>query len=364
MKVGDRMKKHYDERETLFSRVRLEEGSSNSLDFYRKHPGYKTSDDAIRGMDFLDNLKKDTAFKSRFFPLFQQNETIIKQFYETLEAIPLADKQPIPEGFESNIKAIAGHYGACDAGIVRLKKTHYYSHRGFDERPPGESYGEKIEPRHKTAIVFLVRMDKDALMRAPHFEEIAESMNAYMNLAYTGMRLASYLKALGYDSTFQSEIHYLTPLVPLAVDGGLGEVGMTNHLVHPEYGNRVRIGAVMSDIDLQPDQPIDYGLELFCKRCALCLMNCPMQSISFKQRTLNGKRFYKLDEHSCFKLFKKAGTDCGVCIQSCPLSYEIDPKRLKAAKGNPEKIDTIIKDHLNKNGRRPKHQRPLPIVEE
>ncbi len=358
------MEKFYDERDITFSRVRLKKGSKAYQSYYQKNPSYLEGDDAIREKDFLKNLKKPDLFKQRFFPIFSHNEQIMQQFYRTLDAIDVKEKPPIPKTFHQNIKATLKHYGALEVGIVRLKAHHYYTHQGYDYDFPKQSYGQKINTRYKTAIVFLMPMDLTYLKRSPHFETTLESMNVYLNAAYVGFRGASYLKSLGHRSMFQSLIYYITPLVPLAVDAGLGEVGMHNHLIHPKHGDKVRIGAVLTDLELEEDQPIDFGLEMFCKRCALCLINCPMQSISFKQRRVNGKRFYKFDDQSCYKIFKNAGTDCAVCIQSCPLAYDIGYERIINAKNDPAKIDAIIKEHLEKHGRRPSIKTPLPLVEE
>ncbi len=359
------MKKSYNEQHILFSRVSLDKDSPAYKDFYQKHPEYQVGDDAIRGMNFLDGLKKEKLFKQRFFPMFTNNEHIIKNLYQTLDEIPLGEKVPQKKDFHKNIKAITKHYGAIDVGIVKLNEGHYYTHHGNRNKLLGEeAYGKPITTRYQTAIVFLVPMAEDALKRSPYFESIAETQNAYLNMAFTGFRLASYLKTLGYRSMFQSEIHYLTPLVPLAYDAGLGEIGMTNHLLHPEYGNRIRIGAVMSDIALDEDNPIDFGLKMFCERCALCLINCPMQSISFKKRWVNDRLFYKFNDQSCFKIFKNAGTDCGVCIQSCPLSYGIGSSTLYQIKNDRLAIDTVIQKHLDELGRRPAIKHQLSIVEE
>lgn len=356
--------KIYDERQTLFSRVRLQKGTKDYQQFYQSYPEYQSGDDAIRGMDFLNALRKSDEFKARVFPIFNENDHLTEHFYKAVETVKLKEKTPVPKDFHHNIKALMKHYGALDVGIVHLKTHHYYSHKGYNRDYPKQTYGEAIKTRYQTAIVYLVPMDEDHLKRAPHIESTLESLGAYLDIAYSGMRMATYLKQLGYRSTFQSEIYYLTPLVPLAVDAGLGEIGMHNHLMHPEYGNRVRIGAVLTDLPLKEDAPIDFGVEAFCKRCALCLMNCPMLSISFKKRMVNEKQFYKFNDQSCFKIFKNAGTDCGICIQSCPLSYNIGIARLMDAKNDPKKIDKLIQKHLNKHGRRPSIKTPLPIVGE
>ncbi len=356
----------YDERQTLFSRMRLKKGTQAYESFYHAHPEYQEGDDAIRGMDFLQGMKKSEAFKAKHLPIFSNDDVFFKGLYDSVDAIPLnPEVVDVGEGFEAKIKAITKHYGAVDVGIVTLNEGHYYTHHGGVNEALGlKNYGEAITPRHKTAIVYAVPMDTAYIRRAPHFETLLGTMNAYFDVAVIGARLAGYLKGLGYPSLFQSEAYYETPLVPLGYDAGLGEIGMSNHLIHPRYGDGIRLGAVLTDLPLAADQPIDFGLETFCKRCALCLMNCPNQAIHFKQRRVQGRTFYHLDDQSCYALFKTAGSDCGLCIQSCPFTHGIDPKTVQWMKHTPHRIDSVLKDYLNKNGRRPKDKKTLKIVEE
>jgi len=358
------MKRIYDERDTLFSRVRLEKGTKRYEDYYARHPEKKEKDDAVRGIGFMDNLKKDPLFKTRFFPLAKMGDAYIANYHALLDKTPTAPEEvPVPKNFHKNIKAMLRSFGACESGMVELDDGHFYSHHGGVNEIIGlDNYGVPIKNRYKSAIVFLVEMDTDAMRRAPDFEVLLESQNAYQKAAEIGSRMAFYLKKLGYEAQFQSDGYYLTPQVPLALDAGLGEVGMSNHLINPRYGDRVRIGSVLTNLELKADTPLDFGLEAFCDRCALCLINCPMQSIKHKKRRVNGRLFYRFDEERCFKIFKNSGTDCAVCIQSCPFSYGISEETIAWMKNDRARIDRVIKAHLDKKGRRPRIKNPLDIV--
>ena len=358
------MKKTYDERETMFSRARLEKGTEHYETFYKAHPEYKKRDDDIRGMDFENRLRKSETFKKTYFPLHSNNFTYMKHMYDFLDAVekPL-EKVDVPNEFAENIKAVAKRFGSREVGIVKLNKNHYYDVHGGVSEPLGDLYGKKVDKHYTHAIVFFKPMALDAINRSPHFEELFETQNIYLDIAYIGSRLAAYTKALGYDSTFASEIFSPAPLVPLARDGGLGQIGMTNHIVNQTYGDRIRLGAVFTTMPLKTDSPVDFGLEAFCKRCSLCLMNCPNQSIKPHQRDVNGRIFYKFDDQSCFNLWKNMGTDCGVCIQSCPYTQGIDIEKQNWMKNDPERIDIFIKDYLkDKKGRRVSIKTPLDII--
>lgn len=357
--------KKYDERQTLFSRVYLVKGSKDYKEFYKKNPQYRVKDDAMRRVSFRRNIKKSEYFKDLFLPLTANNKTIISNLFLTARNYKVAKERiKIPKDFHKNIKEIAKYYGATDVGIAKVDEYLYYSHyAGLNEHVKiKDNYGEKIVPRYKTAIVFTIEMNKEQINRAPHFEELMATEEAYVKLAMTGARLEMYIKSLGFKAESVNGEYYLGPLVPLAHDAGLGQIGMTNHIVTKEHGNRVRLGAVYTTLELEHDSPIDFGLHDFCKKCALCLMNCPSKAITHKPRMVNGRQWYKFDDNACYKIWKTMGTDCGTCIQACPFTQGIDLEKVNNMKNNPDLMDQIMEEHYAKYGRRNYTKTDLDIV--
>lgn len=352
----------YDERETMFSRERLKPSSKAYQAFYQAHPHLKSGDDKVRGMDFTKALRLETQRKKTLLTYMEEADKSIQSYHKRCEQANLSQQKTALD--ETSVKRFLTKLGAKDIGIVKLNDKHYYSHHGGNSDILNlDNYGQKIKKRFKTAIVYLLPMDVDYIKRAPHAEVLFESKRIYKNIAKIGMELVLYLKKHGHDALLQSEAYYLTPLVPLAYDAGLGEIGMPNHIVHPVYGNRLRLNAVLTDLPLVNDSPIDYGLDTLCKQCGLCLINCPNQSIKHKKRYVNDRVFYQFDEQSCFKMFKTSGTDCAICIQSCPLSYNLSKSFLNDVKNDRKKVDDLIKNHIDTHGRRPKNKTPLNFEE-
>lgn len=355
--------KRYDERDTLFSRINLEKGTKEYKEFYSKHKDLKYKDDSLRRISFRYVLRKSEKFKNLFFPLTANNKLYIKNLHNMVINYDVKDKIEIPKGFSNNIKEIAKYYGATEVGIVKLDEFSYYSHSGgLSESLDLFNYNEKIEPKYKTGIIFTVKMDLDFMNRAPNFEELLTTEQAYLRVAEVSARLALYLKSLGYDAYASNSETYLAPLVPLAYDAGLGEIGMSNHLITLNHGDNVRLGAVFTNMELDTDKPIDFGLQDFCKKCALCLINCPSNSITHLPRMVNGRQFYKFDENSCFELWTKTGTDCGVCIQSCPFTQELDLDKVHRSRGNEKLIEELVQEHIKKHSRRKYIKEDLDIV--
>jgi epoxyqueuosine reductase len=119
----------------------------------------------------------------------------------------------------------------------------------------------------------------------------------------------------------QHNRHYDLLLVPLAIDAGLGELGRHGHLVADQFGPRVRLFAVTTDMPWQPNRPIGKGIEAFCRYCKKCATACPSRSIPSENRTVhNGMERGKLNKETCFEYWGKVGTDCSVCMEICPFS--------------------------------------------
>ncbi|AIO18654.1 3-chloro-4-hydroxyphenylacetate reductive dehalogenase precursor [Candidatus Izimaplasma bacterium HR1] len=356
--------KKYDEREVLFARVGLKKGSKEYKDFYNKNRAAKKDDDRQRGISFRNNVRKSDRFKELFFPLTKDNKYFIKSIFDMAESKPVnPNRVDINLEFSSNLKEIAKYYGATSAGITKLNDYSFYStHGGLSEALNMDTYNNKILPKYKTAIVFTVLMDKEQINRGPQYEELLATEEAYVKVATVGSRITMYLKELGYKAMFNNSEFYLGPLVPLAHDAGLGQIGMCNHIVTKEYGNNVRLGAVFTNLEVNYDKPIDFGLTEFCKRCALCLSNCPSKAITHLPRYVNGRQFYKFHDNRCYDMWLKSGTDCGTCISTCPLTQGVDLDKLDSIKDKPEVINEILDDFVEKNGRRVYTKADLDIV--
>jgi ferredoxin-NADP reductase/Fe-S-cluster-containing hydrogenase component 2 len=64
---------------------------------------------------------------------------------------------------------------------------------------------------------------------------------------------------------------------PVAVEAGLGHMGIHRNLIHPKYGNFVLLGTVLIDCEATDyDHPIEYNP---CLECKLCVAACPVGAI-------------------------------------------------------------------------------------
>jgi epoxyqueuosine reductase QueG len=98
----------------------------------------------------------------------------------------------------------------------------------------------------------------------------------------------------------------------VALRAGLGWIGRNNLLVTPQFGSRVRLVTVLTDLPLERGQPMDFG----CGPCVRCIRPCPAGAIhdapaDFEHRLC----FAKLDEFRRRHVVSQH--ICGVCVKAC-----------------------------------------------
>lgn len=238
-------------------------------------------------------------------------------------------KYPVtdPAEMAKRVKQVAKFYGADLVGICELDQRWVYSH--YFDRETG-AYGP-LEIPYKYAIVIGIEMHWPEINGSPGFPASAATALAYSKMAEISASLAKYIRALGYpavpsgNDTAQS--------IPLAIDAGLGELGRNGLLISPEFGPRQRLCKVLTDLPLEPDQPIDFGMQRFCEKCRMCAGACPAEAIRWGERTTEptsisnrtGILRWPVDVAKCYLFWRENGMDCSNCVAACPWASPIRP---------------------------------------
>ncbi len=301
----------------MFARVRYAPGSAAYGDYYHRHAQRKITDDAIRAMpdicapggEFYEPIAAKIANNN-----FEINEKLT----------PLCQGEPA--GTKTVVSAAAGtaavkklvrSLGAVDVGCAKLNPMHLYSHVG---RGPG-GYGTPITSEFENVIVFAVEMDFAAMHHAPKMPVVVESSKQYLEAAKIAVTAASFIRSLGYNARAHMDANYRFMLPAAAVDAGLGEVGRIGYLIHPKYGPRIRLGAVTTDMPLNYDAPITFGVQDFCRICKKCAASCPAGAISHgAEKEVRGVLKWATNQEACYRQWRALGTDCGICMKVCPYS--------------------------------------------
>ena len=308
-----------DEREIIFARARLVPESERYQKYYQDHPHHKDPDDSSRNNPGL--LSPDASLTD---PL--QSAAADASFFLTgalSEAVngPVAENQisASSEEFTQTVKYLAAHFGALDTGIADLKPGHIYSHIG---RGSGV-YGDPVELDHQYAIAFTVEMDFELTGSAPYPPITMESARQYAEFARVAVQLAAFIRSLGYPARAHIDGNYrvIAPLV--ARDTGLGEIGRMGLLMTPRQGPRVRVGVITTNLPLLTNTyQANQSVLDFCQICKKCAVNCPSQSISHQDRSIdNGVPRWKINPETCYHYWTIIGTDCGKCMAVCPYSH-------------------------------------------
>lgn len=95
-----------------------------------------------------------------------------------------------------------------------------------------------------------------------------------------------------------------------AVEAGLGEIGLNNLLVTPQYGARIRVISIITNAPLTHDKRFE-GKICHGKRCGYkCVKHCPVHAI---------EKDGSIDKQKCANYLKSlSGLACGMCLAACP----------------------------------------------
>ena len=260
-----------------------------------------------------------------------------------------------PEELSLIVKKAAKTYGADLVGICELDHRWVYSHhlvrpnnahkkivfRDVDE--PEETDEEFIIPSDiNRAVVMGIEMDIDLLRRSPSPLCDAATGLGYSKMVFLAASLAEFIRGLGYKAIPCANDTALS--IPLAISAGLGQVGRSGLLITPEFGPAVRICKVLTNMPLEIDRPIDFGVTEFCEKCKRCAESCPTQAISFGERTKERRTIsnnpgvlkWPIDPEACLEAWKEIGVSCSNCIAVCPFNKVRGYKHLATEKGDAE----------------------------
>ncbi len=117
---------------------------------------------------------------------------------------------------------------------------------------------------------------------------------------------------------------------------GIGFIGKNGLVISKEFGSYMFLGELITNLDIEPDQPVDYD----CGDCRRCLDACPTSCL-IGDGTMNARRclsFQTQDKGMMDMEFRKKIKTviygCDICQISCPynkginnpLATDIDPE--------------------------------------
>lgn len=228
---------------------------------------------------------------------------------------------------------------------------------GFTELDP-KYVVKDMDVAGRWAIALAFAMDFQDISTAPDEKSGIEVTRAYYVLGEITVKLAAYIRSLGYKAIAhhpRSMYGRIGAILhkPIAQKAGIGEIGRSTLLLTPEFGPRIRLATVTTELEVVPDQPIDIGLAEFCDSCDRCYKKCPTKAVPEEKRsvsptgdpTAEPMMLWRLDFDKCLPYFLR--TDgCAVCIKECTFNQPLGKamsftertlKRKLKSRANPKK---------------------------
>jgi reductive dehalogenase len=319
--------RQFTEKKTIFARVRNDpEFRDYQTGIYANHEdiiklnkqGYSRIELALATAAWTVHDNFQEAFKRDRFDISQHGLFDLDLDKALSDQLDVANADEMTKILKQASKA----YGASLVGVSRLRPEWIYTH---------DLEGNEVKiPEHlNNAIVIAVEMDLLAVQTSPSMPAAFASGNSYSKMTFIQACVTEFIRLLGYDALPAGNGMALS--VPLAIDAGLGQYGRSGLLITPEFGSRVRICKIFTNLPLVPDKPINFGVLEFCKVCKRCANACPSQSISrdtlpsFVGPTIsNNPGVYKwyTNVEGCYSFWVKNGGDCSTCISSCPFTKD------------------------------------------
>ena len=163
---------------------------------------------------------------------------------------------------------------------------------------------------------------------APSFLYFQHYRTANALLDNIAFRLSREIEKYGYGampiagSQSQGKNNAFCGVVPhktVAVKAGLGFVGKSGLFLSEEFGSKVRLATILTNLPVQSERPI---IQNGCGSCTLCAKACPAGAIFGETPTTDGTR--NIDPEKCSRYMKEhfqdigRGSVCGICIKVCP----------------------------------------------
>ena len=211
------------------------------------------------------------------------------------------------------LKSLCHHWGASFFGVADLKSLKrddiLLSPAKVDQFPFAISTGY-----HLSDAILEEIEDKPIPLYFHHYQRVNILLDSI------GLVVTSAIQELGYRALpvpASQLVDWKTQTAHLshkhvARAAGLGWIGRNNLLVNKNFGARVRLVTILTDLPLVVDSPASEG----CGSCQACLSICPAGAITEKPEDFDHLKCYEQ-----LKIFSKtlhiSHHICGVCVKAC-----------------------------------------------
>jgi len=324
----------FDQRNEIYCRSEWDEEirSKNATAFFsghympnaraRKADGFGQKDYALRNATWhVTNVLRDLRRKTD-----DRKEGFFDTFTAQDEGWPEPYEFSSPAAAKANLRRAAHAMGAGLLGVCEYDERWVYSARYSEQTQ--KSKPVDIPQDLPFVIVIGEPMDLELTATVPSALSGSATGMGYTHDTVVLLTLTQYIRNLGYRAVASMNDSALP--IPLAVQAGLGEVGRHSLLITEEYGPRLRLGKIFTDIPLVIDQPKRFGVKEFCEVCQRCSSACPPKAIptgapsrtAYSISNLKGVKKWTTFAEKCFRFWAGQNSDCSICIRVCPYNRD------------------------------------------
>jgi ferredoxin len=177
--------------------------------------------------------------------------------------------------------------------------------------------------RYTRAIVLVMEMDKERMSLAPNLDTAVMVHETYNTLGQVSNKVADWLRARGYAAHAGHPLGGMALYPPMAQAAGLGWRGISGLLITPQFGPRLRLAAVFTEIENLPVYDGDEHAWVldFCESCRRCIRDCPPAAFYESPVHHENGLVTVLDNRKCFPYFLTYH-GCSICIKICPFNQQ------------------------------------------
>lgn len=219
---------------------------------------------------------------------------------------------------------------------INLRKESYmerYSHRI-------ESWGKFAKPKavltgaKSVVVVGFFYLTKDKI-KVPESAGVVGRIVSYGHLGILkrAKMMCKFLQEHGYSAIMGAHRK------EAAVRAGLGSIGKNNLILNRKYGGWVAYQSIITDAEIEPDEP--FSLDL-CGTCDLCLKACPTAAL-YEPRRIDPRRCiaylltYKEIARENWQVLDGHILACDICLEACPKNKELILKK---------KVESLFPDNI------------------
>ena len=193
----------------------------------------------------------------------------------------------------ADVKQLAKDLGADLVGIASAKTLN-----AFPPDPLWPQTPERISPHVKSVIVVVKRIPVAAFRCKTNVPVQYIDMLVLRKMDRIAYNLAEALEKSGHPSfvtaaqetdwSYKKASYGRLSTRHLGIEAGLGTFGLEVNILTPEFGPRIYLTGILTELELEPDQPIT---EQVCigESCSRCLYSCPPDAV----------RHFGIDKRGC-----------------------------------------------------------------